>query len=117
MGYGDIISSSAVPKERAYGTCYGKIPAGPVTISRLATDDVSGKIVGYVAEGEITDDTIDTFGGWGVVKIENLQNLLYVMCDNGFEHHAAMNLSWVADALVEAFEKYLGFDIYWHNAE
>lgn len=117
MGYGDIISSSAVPKEKAYGTCYGKIPAGPVTISRLATDDVSGKIIGYVAEGEITDDAIDTFGGWGVVKIENLQNLLYVMCDNGFEHHAAMNLSWVADALVEAFEKYLGFDIYWHNAE
>ena len=116
MGYGDIISSSAVPKEQAYGTCYGKIPAGPVTISRLATDDVSGKIIGYVAEGEITEDAIETFGGWGVIKIENLQDLLYVICDNGFEHHAAINLSWVADALVEAFDKYLGFDTYWHNA-
>ena len=38
MGYGDIISSS-VSKEKAYGTCYGIIPPGEVTLARLSTND------------------------------------------------------------------------------
>ncbi|WP_427366640.1 L-fucose/L-arabinose isomerase family protein [Candidatus Caldatribacterium saccharofermentans] len=114
MGYGDIISST-LPKEQTYGTCYGTIPEGPVTLSRLATDDTTGSIVAYVAEGEITQDEVKTFGGIGVVKVEGLQELLAFLCENGFEHHVAINLAHVGEILVEAFDKYLGFDTYWHN--
>lgn len=114
MGYGDIISST-LPKEQTYGTCYGTIPEGPVTLSRLATDDTTGSIVAYVAEGEITQDEAKTFGGVGVVKVEGLQELLAFLCENGFEHHVAINLAHVGEILVEAFDKYLGFDTYWHN--
>jgi len=116
MGYGDIISTSAVSKDQAYGTCYGTIPAGPVTIARLATDDTTGSITAYLAEGKITSDKFPTFGGIGVVEIEDLQDLLAFLCENGFEHHAAINLSHTANVLFEAFDKYLGFDTYWHNA-
>ncbi|WP_438317362.1 L-fucose/L-arabinose isomerase family protein [Candidatus Caldatribacterium sp. SIUC1] len=116
MGYGDIISST-LPKEQTYGTCYGTIPEGPVTLSRLATDDTAGSIVAYVAEGEITQDEAKTFGGIGVVKVEGLQELLAFLCENGFEHHVAINLAHVGEILVEAFDKYLGFDTYWHNGE
>lgn len=116
MGYGDIISST-LPKEKTYGTCYGTIPQGPVTLSRLATDDTTGSIVAYVAEGEITADRVQTFGGVGVVKVEGLQDLLAFLCENGFEHHVAINLAHVGEVLVEAFDKYLGFDTYWHNGE
>ncbi|MCX6090825.1 MAG: L-fucose/L-arabinose isomerase family protein [Atribacterota bacterium] len=116
MRYGDIISSSAVPKDQAYGTCCGTIPAGPITLARLATDDTTGSITAYIAEGEITTDKFDTFGGIGVVQIDNLQDLLAFLCENGFEHHVAVNLAYTGDILYEAFEKYLGFDTYWHNA-
>ncbi len=114
MGYGDIISST-LPKENTYGTCYGTIPEGPLTVARLATDDTEGRIVAYIAEGEITKDMVNTFGGIGVAKIDGLQELLAFLCENGFEHHVAVNLSHVGEILAEAFEKYLGFETYWHE--
>ena len=30
----------------------------------------------YIAEGELTDDQLETFGGYGVVRIKNLKSLL-----------------------------------------
>ena len=114
MGYGDIISSS-VSKEKAYGTCYGTIPQGEVTLARLATNDEEGNVTSYIAEGEITPDQVKTFGGIGVVEIEDLQDLLSYICNNGFEHHVAISLSQSGDILSEAFENYLGIETYYHN--
>ncbi|HSV30987.1 MAG TPA: L-fucose/L-arabinose isomerase family protein [Atribacteraceae bacterium] len=115
MGFGDILSSSAVSKDQAYGTCYGTIPAGPATLARLATDDTTGGITAYIAEGEILPERIDTFGGIGIVDIPELQDLLNHLCEGGFEHHVALNLSYSGDVLNEAFQKYLGFDTYFHG--
>lgn len=112
MGYGDIISSS-ISKEQTYGTCYGTIPSGPVTLARLATEDTEGTIIAYLAEGEITNDRIQTFGGVGVVKIPGLENLLSFMCEEGFEHHVAFNLSQSGKILFEAFNKYLRVETCW----
>jgi L-fucose isomerase-like protein len=39
------------------------------------------------------------------------RKLLRYICENGFEHHVAINLSTQADALEEAFTKYLGWDL------
>ncbi len=116
MGYGDIISST-LPKEQTYGTCYGTIPQGPLTLCRLSTDEVTNGISAYLAEGEITPDVVQTFGGVGVARIPALQELLGFICERGFEHHVAINRSSVADLLAEAFDKYLGFDTYWHSEE
>ncbi len=52
-----------------------------------------------MGEGEFTDDPLDTFGGAGVVRIPNLQGLLRYICENGFEHHVAANLSSVSTAV------------------
>ena len=48
---------------------------------------------GYVGEGRFTDDPLNTFGGAGVVEIPHMQKLLRYICENGFEHHVAANLS------------------------
>ena len=114
MGYGDIISGT-VGVENAYGTCVGKIKKGPLTFARLTTDDSYGVMRAYVGEGEITDETLNTFGGYGVAKINDLQKLLKFICQNGFEHHVAINLSKTAEILSEAFTKYLGIDTYLHS--
>jgi L-fucose isomerase-like protein len=44
-----------------------------------------------------------------------MQKLLHYICENGFEHHVAANLSSVAPAVYEAATRYLGWDMYWHE--
>ena len=72
-------------------------------------------LAAYVGEGNFTRDALNTFGGYGVVEIPNLQELLRFICENGFEHHVAMNHAEVADAIDEAFSKYLGWETYRHS--
>jgi L-fucose isomerase-like protein len=114
MDFQEIISLS-VDKENTYGTVVGRIKTGPFTFCRVATDDECGTIRAYLGEGELTDDPILTFGGYGVVNIPDYQRLLHHICDNGFEHHVAINLSQVAPAVNEALTKYMGWDVYYHN--
>jgi L-fucose isomerase-like protein len=63
----------------------------------------------------LTDDPLQTFGGYGVVKIANFQKLLAYICNNGFEHHVAINPTRIADGVGEALSKYLGWDLYRHG--
>ncbi|MBN1844941.1 MAG: hypothetical protein JW810_04610, partial [Sedimentisphaerales bacterium] len=114
MDYQEIIAGS-VGKKNTYGTVVGRIKPSPVTYCRLSTDDTEGVIQGYVGEGRFTDDKLDTFGGYGVMQIPNLQTLLQFICRMGFEHHVAMNLSEKADAVFEALDTYMGWDIYRHQ--
>jgi L-fucose isomerase-like protein len=113
MDYQAIIAGT-VGKENTYGTCVGRVKSGPMSFARFSTDDTSGRIRGYVGEGRFTDDPLETFGGAGVVEIPQLQKLLHYVCENGFEHHVAANLSSVAGVLHEAATRYLGWDTYWH---
>jgi L-fucose isomerase-like protein len=69
---------------------------------------------GYVGQGEFTSDSLNTFGGVGVVQIPHLQKLLHYICENGFEHHVAANFSSTAGAVHEAASRYLGWRMYWH---
>jgi L-fucose isomerase-like protein len=70
----------------------------------------------YVGEGDVVDDPLETFGGYGVVRIRGFQELLRHICANGYEHHVAVSRSQVASAVSEALGKYLGWDIYHHRA-
>jgi L-fucose isomerase-like protein len=63
----------------------------------------------------LTNDVLNTFGGFGVAEVPNLQKLLHYICDNGFEHHVAFNLSQFAPAVAEAFSKYMGWNTYRHE--
>lgn len=114
MDYQEIIAGT-VGKDNTYGTVVGRIKPGPVTYCRVSTMDHLGEIAAYLGEGEFTSDKLNTFGGYGVVEIPNLQELLRFICENGFEHHVAMNHSQTAAALDEAFTKYLGWETYWHH--
>jgi len=114
MDYQAIIAGT-VGKENTYGTIVGRVRAAPFTFCRISTDDLKGRILAYVGEGELTTDPLNTFGGYGVVKIPNMQKLLAYICENGFEHHVAINLSQVGQAVKEALSKYLGWEVYYHQ--
>lgn len=115
MSYQDIIAQD-VGKENTYGTVVGRIQSGPFTYCRVSTDDERGIIRAYVGEGELTDDPVETFGGHGVVHIPSFQGLLHHICDDGFEHHVAINRSQVAPAVSEALGKYMEWEVYRHRA-
>jgi L-fucose isomerase-like protein len=110
----DILSNT-VPREQTWGTIHGRVRAEPFTFLRVSTDDYHGRIMGYVGQGELTDDPLMTFGGYGVVHVANYQKLLRYICENGFEHHVSINLAQVAAPVEEALSKYMGWDIYAHR--
>jgi L-fucose isomerase-like protein len=114
MDYQAIIAGT-VGKENTYGTVVGRVRAAPFTYCRVSTDDFNGKVTGYLGEGRLTDDPLSTFGGVGVVEIPNLQKLLRYICENGFEHHVAVNLTQTAPAVYEALTKYRGWEMYYHQ--
>jgi L-fucose isomerase-like protein len=113
MDYQEIIAGS-VGKNNAYGTIVGKIAPNKATFCRVTTDDTAGVITGYAGEAEFTKDNINSFGGYGVMKVKNLQPLLQYICKAGFEHHVAVNICSKADAITEALENYMGWEIYRH---
>jgi L-fucose isomerase-like protein len=115
MSYQDIIAAS-VGRENTYGTVVGAVKPGPFTYCRVSTDDAGGVIRAYVGEGDLVDDPLDTFGGHGVVHIRDFQGLLHHICSRGYEHHVAVNRSQVAAAVQEALGKYMGWDVYHHQA-
>jgi len=113
MDFQEIIAGT-VGKENTFGTVVGRVKPGAMSFARFSTDDTSGVMRGYVGQGEFTSDSLNTFGGVGVVKIPELQKLLHYICENGFEHHVAANFSSTAGAVYEAGVRYLGWQMYWH---
>lgn len=113
MDFQEIIAGS-VGKDNTYGTIVGRIKPARTTFCRTSTDDVEGQLRAYVGDGQFTNDKLETFGGYGVMQIDNLQMLLNYICQMGFEHHVAVNMSETADAITEALGNYMGWDVYRH---
>ena len=101
--------------EQSFGILSGRVKADPFTFLRISTDDTGGRIQAYIGEGELTDDPLDTYGGYGVAHIERFQDLLQHICRNGFEHHVAITPARVAPAVHEALTSYLEWETYYHR--
>jgi L-fucose isomerase-like protein len=110
------ILGTTVGEENTYGALAGRTPASPLTYGRISTDDSKGIIKAYVGEGVLTDDELKTFGTRAVAKINDLQGLMKYVCKSGFEHHVVMNASKTAGILKEAYENYMGWEVYHHEA-
>jgi L-fucose isomerase-like protein len=114
MDFQEIIAGS-VGKDNTFGTVVGKLKPGPLTYCRVSTDDLEGKLRAYCGEGEITADKLQSFGGYGVVRIAGLQKLLQHVCRHGYEHHVAVNRSHYGCAVADALANYKGWELYHHQ--
>ena len=87
----------------------GRIKTGTITYSGFRTEN--GEIQYYVGTAKIVDAPVskDFFGTYAVLETEDLQRKLQTMCTAGFRHHVAITRGDVADAVAEAFSKYLGY--------
>ena len=97
--------------ENTYGTCVGRVKAGPMTL-RALLDRRPRRAVSAATSARANSPTIrsrpSAARAWW--RFPALQKLLRYICENGFEHHVAANLSTVADAVHEATTRYLGWD-------
>lgn len=114
MEYQEILAGT-VGRENTFGTIYGRVKESPFTYLRISTDDLAGRIIAYTGEGVFTDDPIHTFGGYGVVQVPRFQDLLAYICEHGYEHHVTINQARTAAVIDQAFNKYLGWQTYWHR--
>jgi L-fucose isomerase-like protein len=110
------ILGSTLGVENTWGALDGRTPATPLTYGRITTDDTAGVIRTYVGQGELTNDELKTFGNRAVARVPKLQGLLRHVCREGFEHHVVMNSSHTAGILAEAYGRYLGWEVYHHEA-
>lgn len=114
---GEVISHKMFDKGKeelggvGWGCSQGRVKPGPMTYLSATTED--GLLKFYMGEGYMTDDPIEEsfFGCAGVAQIPGLQSLLVGICRNGFRHHVSLTLAHVEDALREAFETYLGYEV------
>lgn len=114
MEYQAIIAGT-VGRANTFGTITGRVKQAAFTYLRVSTDDQAGRLMAYVGEGEFTSDPLETFGGYGVVRVPRFQELLRYICENGFEHHVALTQARVAMPLHEALTTYLRWPIYLHR--
>lgn len=109
------VLGTVLGEELCFGSIDGKAEPGPMTFLRFSTDDVHGRIRGYVGEGEITADPFNMLGSIAVCHVPNLPTLLKFICKQGFEHHVAMVRSRCAALVNEAVTTYLGWDMHLHE--
>lgn len=111
------IISDQKGEDVSFGAIQGRIKTKSCTLLRIETDDLNGEIKAIITEGNYTEDPLDTFGGYGVVEIPRLQDLLESLCLGGFAHHVAATLNNVGDIVDEALTKYLGYNLKFHNKD
>jgi L-fucose isomerase-like protein len=112
----DVIGATVGP-EKCFGAVKGKVAAGPMTYFRVSTDDLRGRVKAYLGQGEFTDHPFGMDGGIAVTRVPKLRKLLGHLCREGFEHHVAMVRGQHAAAVDEAVSRYLGWELYHHEAE
>ena len=93
----------------SWGLNVGRIKPGPVTFSGCRTEN--GEVRYYVEKGVITEDAIEDafFGTPGVIEVENLQDKLFSMQEEGFRHHTIITPGDHVREVEEALSKYLGY--------
>ncbi len=111
----DVLGTTIGP-EKCFGAVKGKVASGPMTYFRISTDDLTGKVKGYVGEGAFTDDPFPMDGGIAVIDLPRMRDLFTHLCRNGFEHHVAMVRGNHAAVVDEVVSKYLKWNVYHHTA-
>ncbi len=109
------VLGSVLGEELCFGAIDAKVAPGPMTYLRFSTDDVNGRVRGYLGEGQFTDDPFNMLGSIAVCQVPNLQALMKYICKQGFEHHVSMVRSQCATIIQEAATNYLGWDMYLHE--
>lgn len=85
-----FVNNQLIGEEQAKGTVQGQIVSGAVTIFRLqgARDN---RLRAYVAQGQILPVSMETYGGYGIFAIPEMERFLRnVILEKQFPNHCAV---------------------------
>ena len=86
------------------GTLEGDLAASDITFYRLQCSN-EGKLLSYIAEGEVLDVRAKSFGGIGVFAISEMGRFYrYALIGKRFPHHGAVAFGHYGKALAESFK-------------
>lgn len=111
---GEIIEHKMFKKTFGEGTGVGvnksELKEGTVTYGSLKTEN--GKLYSFISKGEFTDDVIESefFGSGKVLQGDTINDVIYHVATEGYKHHLCFSFGSCADALAEAFNKYLDIE-------
>ena len=110
MDFQEIIAGT-VGKENTFGTCVGRVKAGPMSY-RALLHRRSRQARSAATSAKADSPTIrwKPSAAPASSRIPNLQKLLRYICENGFEHHVAANFSSVARRRVRSRHALPGMD-------
>ncbi len=85
-----FVNNQLIGEEKAKGTIQGRIIPGAVTIFRIQ-GTIDGKLKGYVAQGQVLPISIDTYGGYAVIAIPEMERFLrHVILEKQFTNHTTI---------------------------
>lgn len=85
------------------GTLEGDIIPGAITFFRLQAA-ANGKLMGYVAQGEVLPVPTRSFGGIGIFAIPEMDRFYrYVLIEDHYPHHGAVAFGHVAKTIFDVF--------------
>ena len=110
VGNHKMLTKNADP-DCGWGCDEGRIAAMGMTYASGRTDN--GKFYVYTGKGAFTGETVERefFGCCGVAEIPGLQQKLLYIGKTGYRHHVSVTRGDCLNAINEAFENYLGYEI------
>ncbi len=115
MKYQKIMARN-LPVEVTNGTLEGHLAPGDITLFRLQST-ADNKLYAYIAEGEVLPTDPKTFGGVGIIAINEMGRFYrHVLIEKNFPHHGAIAFGHFGKEFFEVF-KYLGVEFIGYNRD
>lgn len=106
-----LIIANAVGPNCSWGCNVGRIAPTAFSFGSMMTE--GGKLKFYLGDGRFTTDPIpnEFFGCAGVAEIDNLQDVLLTIGEQGYRHHVSVTPGSITAPVTEALEKYLSSEV------
>jgi len=99
-----FVNRQLIGEEQSKGTIQGEIVSGNVTLLRLQgmTD---GKMRAYVAQGQVLPVSVDTYGGFGIIAVPEMERFIRnVVINKHFPNHTAVIFGHYGHILIDALK-------------
>lgn len=96
-----FVNHQLIGEGQSKGTIQGSIVPGAVTIFRIQGMR-DNKLRAYVCQGQILPVEMDTYGGWGVIAVPEMERFIRnVIIEKQFPNHCAVIFGHCAESLVD----------------
>lgn len=95
-----FVNNQLIGSRQSQGTIQGRIQPSPCTIFRIQGSR-DGKLMAYVAQGQILPVSMETYGGYGIIAIPEMERFIRnVVIEKHFPNHTTVVFGHYGGALM-----------------